>query len=63
MRNLTNLGDLIATLYDEFLAVYQDEELASLATAATVNDLLATAAGASSSEVARASGGIEEAAA
>jgi hypothetical protein len=63
MRNVTNLGDLIATLYDEFLAVYQDEELASLATAATVNDLLATAAGASSSEVARASGGIEEAAA
>jgi hypothetical protein len=62
MRNVTNLGDLIATLYDEFLAVYQDEELASLATAATVNDLLATAAG-SSSEVAGASSGIEEAAA
>lgn len=60
MRNVTNLGDLIATLYDEFLAVYQDEELASLATAATVNDLLSAAA---SSEVAGASGGIEEAAA
>ena len=36
----THLGELIAVLYDEFMAVYHDEELASLATAATINDLL-----------------------
>lgn len=36
----TTLGDLITTLYDEFLAIYNDEELASVAVAATINDLL-----------------------
>jgi hypothetical protein len=36
----TTLGDLISVLYEEFLAVYGDEELASVAVAATINDLL-----------------------
>ena len=37
------LGDLIATIYDAFLAEYGDEELASIATAAVVNRMLADA--------------------
>lgn len=40
MRTTSTLGDLITTCYAEFLAMYGDEELASLATAAVVNDLL-----------------------
>ena len=36
----TTLGDLISVLYDEFLAVYGDSELASVAVAATINDML-----------------------
>lgn len=47
MTTTTTLGDLITTLYDEFLAVYGDEELASVAVAATINDLLLDAAEAS----------------
>lgn len=39
----TTLGDLISTVYDEFLELYHDEELASVATAAVINDLLASA--------------------
>ncbi|MDP2314151.1 MAG: hypothetical protein Q8P41_14710 [Pseudomonadota bacterium] len=38
----TNLGELISTIYEEFLAQYGDEELASVATAAVINDLLTT---------------------
>lgn len=40
----TTLGDLITLFYDEFLAMYGDEELASVATAAVINDLLTEAA-------------------
>ena len=36
----TTLGEIIALFYEEFLALYGDEELASVATAATINDLL-----------------------
>jgi hypothetical protein len=36
----TNLGELISTIYEQFLAQYGDEELASVATAAVINDLL-----------------------
>ena len=36
----TTLGELIHTLYEEYLAAYGDAELASIATAATVNDML-----------------------
>lgn len=39
----TTLGELISTLYEEFLAMYGDEELASVAAAAVINDLLADA--------------------
>lgn len=35
-----NLGDLISLIFEEFLATYGDEELASVATAATINDIL-----------------------
>ncbi len=34
------LGDLMTTLYDEYLAVYGDEDMASVAAAATINDFL-----------------------
>ena len=36
-----SLADLITTIYDEYLALYGDKELASVAAAATVNDILA----------------------
>ncbi len=36
-----NLSDLITLFYDEYLALYGDEELASVAAAATINDILA----------------------
>ncbi len=35
------LGDLISLFYEEYLALYGDEELASVAAAATINELLA----------------------
>ena len=35
-----NLGELILTLYEDFLAQYGDESLASVATAAVINDFL-----------------------
>lgn len=36
----TTLGELISLFYDEYLALYGDKDLASVATAATVNELL-----------------------
>ena len=39
--NTVNLSDLITLFYDEYLALYGDEELASVAAAATINDILA----------------------
>lgn len=36
----TTLGDLISMFYNEFMEMYGDEELASVATAAVINDLL-----------------------
>ena len=39
-RETTTLGELISTLYEQHLATYGDEDLASVATAATINDLL-----------------------
>jgi len=38
------LGEVISSLYEAYLESYQDEDLASVATAATINDLLAEAA-------------------
>ena len=40
----STLGDLIAVVYEEFMAIYGDEELASVATAPLVNDMLSRAA-------------------
>ena len=48
----TNLGELISTIYEEFLALYGDEELASVATAAVINDLLSSAPDARKDEAA-----------
>lgn len=39
----TSLGDLISALYEEFLAAYGDADLASVATAATINEMLVNA--------------------
>jgi hypothetical protein len=36
----TNLGDLISLFYEEFMEMYGDAELASVAAAAVINDLL-----------------------
>ncbi|MFT7518659.1 MAG: hypothetical protein ACI9MC_000791 [Kiritimatiellia bacterium] len=36
-----SLGDLINVLYEEYLEVYGDEDLASVAAAATINDMIA----------------------
>ena len=36
----TTIGDLISMFYTEFMEMYGDEELASVATAAVINDLL-----------------------
>ena len=36
----TNLGDLISLFYEEFMEMYGDAELASVAVAAVINDLL-----------------------
>ncbi len=33
------LGELVNALYEEFLTVYDDEELAALTVAATLNDM------------------------
>lgn len=40
----TTLGDLISMFFNEFMEMYGDEELASVATAAVINDLLSEAA-------------------
>ena len=37
----TSLGDLISVLYEEFFELYGDEDLASVAAAATINDMIA----------------------
>ena len=37
----TSLGELIHLFYQEFLAHYGDEDMASVATATAINDLLA----------------------
>jgi len=36
-----SLGELITLFYKEYFALYGDEELASVAAAATINELLA----------------------
>ena len=36
----TNLGELITLFYEEYLALYGDENVAAVAAAATINDLI-----------------------
>lgn len=36
----SRVGELIAFFYDEYLTLYGDEDLASVATAATINEIL-----------------------
>lgn len=43
-----SLADLITLFYDEYMALYGDEEMASVAAAATINEILAERAAASS---------------
>lgn len=38
----TSIGELISLFYQEFLELYGDEELASVAAATVITDLLAT---------------------
>jgi len=40
MKPGANLGDLIQLFYTEYLALYGDEELASVAAAASINQIL-----------------------
>jgi hypothetical protein len=40
MERDTNLGELITALYEEFLVRYGDPELAAVATAALVDEIL-----------------------
>jgi hypothetical protein len=39
-NNQTTLGELISLVYREYLSLYGDSEVASVATAATINQLL-----------------------
>ncbi|MBN1334499.1 MAG: hypothetical protein JXB39_00905 [Deltaproteobacteria bacterium] len=40
-RHTVSLGDLVSVFYEEYLALYGDEELAAVAASATLNELLA----------------------
>ena len=46
----TNFGQLITELYRSYLDLYKDEELAAVATAATINEILSEQAQAARSE-------------
>lgn len=39
-RTQTDIGELIRIFFEQFMAVYGDEDIASVATAAMINDLL-----------------------
>lgn len=43
MTMQTNIGELISLFYDEYLALYGDPDVASVAAAATINDMLTSA--------------------
>lgn len=49
-QTTVSLAELIALFYDEYYAIYGDEELASVAAAATINDILAERASARTAE-------------
>ena len=39
-RHETDIGELIRIFFEQFMAVYGDEDIASVATAAVINDML-----------------------
>ena len=39
-NNEQSIGEIISKLFDQYLEHYQDEDLAKVAAAATINDLL-----------------------
>ncbi len=39
-RHETDIGELIRIFFEQFMAVYGDEDIASVATAAVINDLI-----------------------
>ena len=41
MKDTPTIGDLVSLFYEEFLAMYGDEDMAEVAAAATINELLA----------------------
>lgn len=43
MTTDSTLGELIQALYEEYLQIYGDDDLAAVAAAATMNELLAEA--------------------
>ncbi|KKU40576.1 MAG: hypothetical protein UX57_C0014G0021 [Candidatus Uhrbacteria bacterium GW2011_GWE2_46_68] len=43
MENVS-LGDFVAVFYEEFLALYGDEEMAAVAAAGAINELMAVGA-------------------
>ena len=49
LETQTSLGGLIVALYDEYLELYGDRDLASVAAAATLNTLIVEAAEADAS--------------
>lgn len=44
MKRQTDIGELISIFYSQFLELYGDAELASVATATVINDMLAASA-------------------
>ncbi|MBU4315553.1 hypothetical protein KJ673_04100, partial [Patescibacteria group bacterium] len=42
-ESAVTLGDLVSIFYEEYLALYGDEELAAQAAAATINELIQSA--------------------
>ena len=48
----TDIGTLIRIFFEQFMEVYEDEDMASVATAAMINDLLSRQATASADEAA-----------
>lgn len=39
-KHQTDIGELIASFFQQFMDVYEDEQIAAVATAAAINDLL-----------------------
>jgi hypothetical protein len=44
-QHQTDIGELIRIFFDQFMAIYDDEDIASVATAAAINELLTAPTG------------------